>query len=137
MSAIFLPIKPQHSGKIALGVKSIEFRKVAFRQGVEKVVVYSSYPTKKAIGIATVSSIRKIPVSELMSPSGEGFRRRGCVALDGLKDYYKDTRDAVLLEISKYEKFKKPIAINKIAFKIPQSFRYLTHAEYKVFSDQL
>jgi len=137
MSAIFLPIYPVHSGNIAAGRKLVEFRKTLFTKPIERIVVYSTAPVKAAIGIAEVNGIIVVPTNELFTTKYEKYRLSGCVQTEKLKEYYKDTPEAVLIVLEGFKPFKKKIPITDLPFKVPQSFRYLTSHEFYFFQKDL
>ena len=48
----FLPIKPIYANRILEGSKRYEFRRTRLRQDITHVVIYSTSPVKKIVGIA-------------------------------------------------------------------------------------
>lgn len=133
MSGIFLPIHPQHTSNIAAGRKTIEFRRKGFKASVEKMVVYSTYPVKQAIGMVDVEQIKTLSINDLFTSKYEKYLKSGCVSKLSLKEYYQGTNEAVLIFISNFKPFKKVVTIGELPFAVPQSFRYLTPPEYLFF----
>ena len=54
---ILLSIKPEFVNKILSHEKLYEFRKSIFKQKVERIYIYSTYPVKKIVGYFEVTDI--------------------------------------------------------------------------------
>ena len=54
---LLLSIKPEFVNKILTHEKLYEFRKSIFKQKVDKIFIYSSYPVKKIVGYFEVTEI--------------------------------------------------------------------------------
>ena len=48
---VILSVKPEYASKILAGEKLYEYRKVIFRQPVEKVFIYASSPISMIVGV--------------------------------------------------------------------------------------
>ena len=56
---VILSIKPEYSSQIIDGIKLVEFRKSIFNTNIKKVLIYSSSPSRKAIGLMIINGIDK------------------------------------------------------------------------------
>lgn len=68
---LLLSIKPEFVDKILTHKKLYEFRKSIFKQNVDKIFIYSSYPVKKIVGYFEVTEI----ICEIQSRYGIHFQK--------------------------------------------------------------
>ena len=54
---LLISIKPEFVNKILANEKLYEFRKSIFKQKVDKIFIYSTYPVKKIVGYFEASEI--------------------------------------------------------------------------------
>ena len=54
---VLLSVKPEYVDKILAHEKLYEFRKSIFKQNVERIYIYSTYPVKKIVGYFKVTEI--------------------------------------------------------------------------------
>jgi predicted transcriptional regulator len=118
-----LSIKPKYVEQIIKGNKKYEFRKLIFKQKVDRIYIYSSAPTKKIIGHFTLSkTIEKSPKElwkELRAVSGISER--------DFFQYFMGKKKGFAIKIDCLELFDEPIDPQKHIknFIPPQSFCYL------------
>ena len=65
MCDILLSINPEHVENILKGIKKYEYRKIACRRSVDKIIIYSTTPIKKVVGEAEVIDILQKEKDEL------------------------------------------------------------------------
>ena len=65
MCDILLSINPEHVENILKGIKKYEYRKIACRRRVDKIIIYSTTPIKKVVGEAEVIDILQKEKDEL------------------------------------------------------------------------
>jgi len=118
-----LSIKPIYANAILKGVKTVEFRKRVFKKNVDKIVIYSSSPTKMIVGYFTFSNI----VEDTPENLWKTFQKVGGISKDDFFEYYKETEKGfgiVIKELVKFEVEKDPIEFIE-NFTAPQSYVYL------------
>ena len=57
MSNILISINPEHVENIFNGTKKYEYRKTKCKKNIDKIIIYSTYPTMKVVGEAKVEEI--------------------------------------------------------------------------------
>jgi len=116
-------IKPIYSEQIINGNKKYELRKRMPARNLDYILIYSSSPTSKVVGYATVKKIHKKQVANLwmLVSDHAGITKNDYMA------YFKDSSDAYALELGEVNRFVKPFNINEIdpACVPPQSFSYV------------
>lgn len=122
---VLLSIKPNFVEKITSGEKKYEFRKTGFKnhEGLDRVYIYSTSPTKKIIGSFKIGRILSgTPVS-----IWEECEEFAGISKAGFFDYFKNKDKAVAIAIEDLQIFKNPIdPFQSIKnFKAPQSFYYI------------
>lgn len=128
--AVLLSVKPRFAEQILSGHKTVEFRRSWAAEPVGLVLVYSSSPTQRIVGVVEVESIVHASPARLWTrckPRGPGLERKE------LLEYFtgKDLGYGILLgAVVKPVKAFPPETFFK-DFRAPQSFRYLTTAELK------
>jgi len=120
---VILSIKPKYANEIILGRKKIEFRKIVFKQEIDKVYIYSSSPEKKIVGYFTIKDI----VIDTPQHMWELYKTIGSIEKIDFFNYYHGNNSAVGITILKVVKFKESLdPYKKIKnFKAPQSFMYV------------
>jgi len=130
-SVVLISIKPQFVDKILSGHKLVEFRKF-FPEKVSFVVIYSTSPIQKIVGMLRVKEVLKLPVSELWGNYGHV----GGVAREDFFYYFKNKDIAygvVIDKVWKAEPFLDPKLLLR-KFTPPQSFIYLSESQFMYLS---
>ena len=121
---VLLSIKPEFVDKIFDGSKKFEFRKNVFkRDGITKVVVYSTMPVGKVVGEFEIKDILKGEPSSLWQKT-KGYSG---VSRDFFDEYYQGRKAGVAIQVGDLVKYEKPISLAQLGDNItaPQSYRYL------------
>lgn len=124
----FMSIKPIYANKIIAGIKKYEFRKTAIREKLSHIIIYSTSPEKKIIGIAEVEAVHS------SSPTAIWERTKNAAGISRklFREYFKNKKIAYAIKIKKVIPFDKPITPKEIekCFNVPQSFSYISHLIY-------
>lgn len=120
---VFLPIKPRYINLILSGLKTVEYRRRPPQQPVSIVVLYSSSPVKRIVGLAEVIEVscgRKQAIWANTSKQG-GINRKE------FDDYFSGSDMSCVLKLGKIAKLASPLAPSAIKrnFKVPQSYTYV------------
>ncbi len=119
----FFPIKPIFANKIINSQKHFEYRKSAFRENVSCIIIYSSSPEKKIIGIARVGKVLSGAPSRIweQTKSSSGITRKF------FREYFSGRKTAYAIPIEEVIILNTPInpTVINLNFKIPQSFCYV------------
>ena len=124
---ILISIKPKYVNKILTHEKLYEFRKSIFKQKVENVYIYSSYPEKKIVGYFEIDNIFHETPTDLWN----SFSDFGGISKSDFFKYYSDCEKGFAIKIGKLEVFKESIEMDKFEnFKAPQSFCYIENNKF-------
>lgn len=120
---MFLPIKPKYINLILTGIKTVEYRRRPPQQPVSIVVLYSSSPIKRIVGLAEVLEVscgRKEVIWASTSSQG-GINRKE------YDDYFSGSDMSCVLKLGKVLKLASPLTPSAIKrnFKVPQSYTYV------------
>jgi predicted transcriptional regulator len=136
---LLLSIRPEHAEKIFRGQKKVELRRIRPKvKRYDKVVVYVSSPVKALMGLFEVERV----VEELPQYLWWQVRHDAGVSKQQFDHYYTGARIGFGIFLTKAEMLPKPIPLTLlrkewIGFHPPQSYRYLTLNELKVFYGSL
>ncbi len=134
--AVLLSIKPKYAGLILAGSKRVEFRRSWAAQAVSVIVLYSSSPIQKIVGIVEVEEAIFSPPSALWkicTEKGGGLTRKE------LRSYFSGKSNGVAVMLGKVFSPAKQIEPRDVIsnFIPPQSFRYLDEEEYMKIEKQM
>lgn len=119
---ILLSIKPEFVNKILSHEKLYEFRKSIFKQDVERIYIYSTYPIKKIVGYFEVTDIICKSPKELW----ELFSDVSGICENDFFRYYSNSEEGFAIKIDNLVIFDEFIDMNSIDdFRAPQSFCYV------------
>lgn len=119
---LLISIKPEFVGKILAYEKLYEFRKSIFKQNVEKVFIYSSYPVKKIVGCFEVGEI----ICESPIELWNSFSDVSGISEKDFFKYYEDSEEGFAIKIDNLQIFDEFIDMSQYEeFKAPQSFCYV------------
>jgi len=127
--AILLSIKPKYADLILGGSKRVEFRRSWAAQDVSVIVIYSSSPVQKIVGVVEVDKIVVASPTSLWKICSE---RCGGLTRTELRTYYSGKAQGVAVLLGRVFKAIKQIDPTDVIgnFVPPQSFRYLDVDEY-------
>jgi predicted transcriptional regulator len=128
--AVLLSIKPRYAELILAREKTIELRRSWPASGIGVMVLYSSAPIQRIVGLALVDSVRETSLEELWHLSS---KFGGGVTRDELYEYFAGKKLAYGVMIKSVEKAEMEVDPKDLfpKFVPPQSFSYLRPAEYK------
>lgn len=118
-----LSIHPEHAEAILSGAKSFEFRKVAFRQQIEIVLIYATAPISKVIGSFEVEAI----ISAEPSAIWEQASQSSGLTRERFDAYYSGKSVAHAIKVINPRRFSrpKPLSTYVKSGTPPQSFCYV------------
>ena len=125
---VLMSLKPEYWKLIMSGGKSSELRKVAWKNSNSNVVIYLSRPISGIVGLVSVNSIVKRPVTVI----------RECLLKDisiselELNNYLGAREDAAIINIKRATEFKSYITLDVLSMcHPPQNYCYLTVGQFK------
>ena len=120
---VILSVKPDYASKILAGQKLYEYRKVIFRQPVEKVFIYASSPISMIVGEFQIDYIIHDTPKELwkLTHSDSG------VTQAFFNRYFKGKPVGYAIRMKEVVAYAVPISPFRLRedFKAPQSFIYI------------
>lgn len=115
---VILSIKPEYVAEIKAGHKRFEFRKVIFKQKVEKVYIYASAPISKVVGeFQPVDIIAGTP-----SVVWQQTCKYAGISKAFYDDYFGGKQTAYAIVIQNLKFYDQLV---DLPFHAPQSFRYI------------
>lgn len=128
--AVLLSVKPRFADQIMAGTKRVEFRRSWTKQPVGLLLIYSSSPTQRLVGMVNVDgTITGSPTKVWTACIGRGPG----LARKELLSYFEGKSEAHGILLGDVTKPPQPIAPKSVfkGFRAPQSFRYLSNAELR------
>ncbi|SDD60230.1 ASCH domain-containing protein [Peptococcus niger] len=122
MSTMLLSIKPKYANVILQGKKEYEFRKKRCRDGVTKIVFYSSSPQKQVVGEAEIKEIIEGSPTKIweIAKHAAGITRKA------FYDYYRGRHTAVAYKLKNVVVYEEPKELSDYGIShAPQSYVYL------------
>lgn len=122
MCAILLSINPNHVENIMNGTKRYEYRKVACKRQVDKILIYSTNPIMRVVGEADVEDIL-IDNPELI---WKKTQKKSGIDKSFFDQYYANRELAVAYKLKNVVKYNVPKKLKDYGINnAPQSFRYI------------
>lgn len=120
---VLLSIKPEFAEKILNGAKRYEFRKQAFAQPVETVVLYATKPVGKIVGEFKLKAVH----SGLPEQIWRQAAHYAGINKEFFDAYYKNSNKAYALEVESVKRYAEPLEPTEYMadFTAPQSYRYI------------
>lgn len=118
-----MPVKPEYANRIVAGEKHFEFRRTRIRRDLTHVVIYSSAPVKRIVGLAEVQSV----VTSTPAKLWERTKHSAGISRQRFREYFFGAQSAVAISLKRVYPINcelRPEDIIK-GFSIPQSFRYV------------
>lgn len=122
---ILLSIRPEFATQIFKGKKKYEYRKSIFKkEGIDKVIVYSTMPVGKIIGEFRIEEILKMRPEQLWQKTSE----YSGISKSFFDDYFCGKKWGYAFKIKDPILYDEPIDPfeQEGKFTAPQSFKYLT-----------
>ncbi len=119
----FMPIKPVYAEKIINGSKKFEFRRAPIRSDLTHIIIYSSSPVKKIIGVAEVEKV----IVDAPSAIWEKTKNNAGISRNEFRKYFHGKKYAFTICVKRIISLQIPISPSEIMnnFRIPQSFSYV------------
>lgn len=122
MCAILLSINPNHVENILNGTKRYEFRKIACKRHVDKILIYSTNPIMKVVGEAEVEDVL-IDNPEVIWKKTE---KKSGIDKNFFDQYYENREQAVAYKLKNVKKYNEPKELKEFGISsAPQSFQYV------------
>lgn len=119
---VLLSIKPEFALQIFAGKKKFEYRRIIFREPVERIVVYASSPIQMIIG---EFFLKEVLFDELDSLWCKTHRYSG-ISEKYFYSYFCDKDKGYAIKVGRTLKYQTPLPLNNLyGLKAPQSFAYL------------
>lgn len=128
--AVLLSIKPKYADLILAGTKKVELRRSWPSNDIGVMVLYSSSPVQRLVGIAYVDRVNETDVSGLWQLARDFG---GGVSHDELVEYFSGKKTAFGIMIKNSKTAQCPADPKELFsdFCPPQSFQYLTPEEFQ------
>lgn len=124
---VLMSIKPEFVERIVAGEKLYEFRKSVFKEEVDRIFIYSTYPQREIVGHFNPSQIVCTSPEDLWS----SFSDVSGISEKDFFKYYEGKSEGYAIRIDDLHIFKKPIGMDKYEeFKAPQSYCYVENDEF-------
>lgn len=127
--AVLLSIKPKYADLILDGSKRVEFRRSWAAQDVSVIVLYSSSPIQKIVGVVEVEEVVVATPTSLWKTCTE---RGGGLTRGEFRSYFAGKSRGVAVLLGRVFKPAEHVELSNVIgrFAPPQSFRYLEANEY-------
>jgi len=121
---------------ILSGIKRVEFRKSWATHKVSLIVLYSSSPVQKIVGMVRVDDVIIDSPCRLWDTC---TKRSGGLTKEELDSYFLNKKQGVAVLLGDFLKPKKQIEPSEIIndFFPPQSFRYMEICEYEKLKEKI
>jgi predicted transcriptional regulator len=121
--AVFLPIKPQFIDLILSGEKTVEYRKRPPVQPISLIILYSSSPIKKIVGLAEVTEV-SCGKKDIIWKSTSKI---GGISKKEYDNYFAGSEISCVIKIGKLLTLKTPLPPSSIirGFHIRQGYVYV------------
>lgn len=131
-NSIFLPIKPEFCDKILRGKKRWEFRKNIPKDPIDTIVLYSSSPTQRIVGIAEVERILEESPDRLWKST----KKESGITEDFFFKYFAGCERAFAIRLGEIRKLI-PFSPSEVGIVVPQSFCYLSRNQLLEIQDRI
>ena len=119
---LLISIKPEFVKKILAYEKLYEFRKSIFKEDVDKIFIYSTYPVKKIVGYFEVNEI----ICESPQELWNSFSEVSGISKKDFFKYYANSNEGFAIKIDNLHIFEEYIDMSQYDdFRAPQSFFYV------------
>ena len=126
MCEMLLSINPEHVQNIFAGVKKYEYRKVACKRAIDKILIYATTPVKKVVGEAQVLGVLEMDKEDLWRET----EAESGISSHFYFEYYANKTKAVAYHLGKIKKYSEPKDLEDYGIgAAPQSFVYIESKE--------
>ncbi len=123
---IIISVKPNYSGKIFDGLKTIELRRrfpLSIVAG-STAYIYSTSPEMALLGAIKIDDVERLNLTVLWKKHGKS----ASINKADFDEYFNGLEDGFALKLSAPRRFRRPLTLpelkERFAFKAPQSFLY-------------
>jgi predicted transcriptional regulator len=117
-----LSIKPEYAERIFDGSKKFEYRRLIFKQPVQRVIVYASSPIRKVIGEFEIDCILHDSIAALWNSTKE----MSGVGKKFFESYFAGKETGYAIQIKNATRYTRPQCLMKsFGVSPPQSFTYV------------
>jgi predicted transcriptional regulator len=127
--AVLISIKPKYADLILAGTKTVELRRSWPSEHIGVMVIYSSAPIQKLVGIVHIAKVHHSDLEELWKVADACG---GGVTYEELAEYFTGKKKAYGIMLKNVKIAKSGVDPKEIFpnFVPPQSFQYLDPADY-------
>lgn len=117
-------IRPHYADAILAGTKTVEFRRQGLPDDVTHVVIYSTAPVQRIVGMFEIADIDKTTPTRAWKKYGHV----GGIAQTPFERYYTGAANAYVIGVRNARTFDTSVAITDLDpnMRPPQSYMYLT-----------
>lgn len=122
MRTILLSIRPEYVEKIFDGSKRYEYRRIACKDPINKIIIYATSPIKKVVGEVIVEDVLSASPTALW----EKTKKEAGISRKFFREYFNGKRSACAYKLGKVEKYDTPKNLSDMGiYQAPQSFIYI------------
>ncbi|HJI94491.1 MAG TPA: hypothetical protein OIM53_07120 [Sutterellaceae bacterium] len=131
MTVILLPVKPAFANRLLNGTKKYEYRKRMPKQCVQQILIYSTFPEMKVVGIAEVVDKLEATPTNLWKRT----KQHAGISQEKYREYFKGCRLAYAFKIGNVWPLETALKLTDLDINFaPQSFIYLEKDNPKQFA---
>ena len=120
---VLLSIKPEFAFKIFNGNKAFEYRRVIFKEPVDRIIVYASSPIKMVIGEFIINDILFENLDDLWWRTKD----KSGISESYFYSYFSEKDKGYAIKVGKITKYETPQPLqDSYGIKPPQSFAYVS-----------
>lgn len=122
MSTILISIKPEYVSNILNGNKKYEFRKIACKRSIDKMIIYSTSPISRIVGEATIEKVYVDTPNNIWRLTS----KYAGINHEAYEQYYEGRTSAVAFKLSDVIKYDVPKRLEDYGIRnAPQSYYYI------------
>ena len=119
---VLLSIKPEFVSRIFNGTKKYEYRRIIFREPVDRIVVYASSPIQRVVGEFLVKDILFEDLDRLWCKT----KHYSGISKNYFYLYFSDKDKGYAIKVGETIQYKRPKSLDDLyGIKAPQSFAYI------------
>src|SRR5574337_636074 len=106
---VLLSIKPEFATRIFEGTKRFEYRRMIFKQPVDRVIVYASAPISMVIGEFEINGLLFHDLKTLWCKT----RKYSGITERYFYSYFSDMRHGYAIQIGRTRKYRSPLMLQE------------------------
>lgn len=119
---IIISINPSHVKNIINGTKKYEYRKIAAKKDIDKIIIYETVPVKKIVAEAQIIEVLTLSPEEMW----EQTKHESGINKEFFDKYFENREVANAYKLGKIKVYSKPKDLVDYGLKFaPQSFVYV------------